>query len=128
MFQTILFPIDPSQESQHAAELVIDLARTYSSRLVLTFATAPDIPEEKQEGIAPFLDRVQLMFTNQGIETTLEPREGQPAFVICDVADDLKVDLIVMGCRGLGLTEEGLADSVTNRVINLAPCPVLVVP
>ena len=33
-------------------------------------------------------------------------REGQPAFVICDVADELNADLITMGCRGVGLIEE----------------------
>jgi nucleotide-binding universal stress UspA family protein len=44
------------------------------------------------------------------------------------VADEVEANLIIMGCRGLGLTEEGASESVTNRVINLAPCPVLVVP
>ncbi|MEO0828209.1 MAG: universal stress protein, partial [Cyanobacteria bacterium J06642_9] len=55
-------------------------------------------------------------------------REGQPAFVICDVADEINADLIVMGCRGIGLIEDAKAESVTNRVINLSPCPILVVP
>jgi nucleotide-binding universal stress UspA family protein len=55
-------------------------------------------------------------------------REGQPAFVICDVADELNADLIVMGCRGVGLIEEVQDESVTARVINLSPCPVLIIP
>jgi nucleotide-binding universal stress UspA family protein len=55
-------------------------------------------------------------------------REGKPAFTICDVADEVEADLIIMGSRGLGLTDEGAAESVTNRVINLSPCPVLIVP
>ena len=53
-------------------------------------------------------------------------REGVPAFTICDVADEVEADLIIMGCRGLGLTEEN--ESVTSKVINLSPCAVLVVP
>ncbi len=48
--------------------------------------------------------------------------------MICDVADELDADLIVMGCRGVGLIEEEASDSVSNRVINLSPCPVLVIP
>jgi len=36
--------------------------------------------------------------------------------------------LIVMGCRGMGLTDDGASDSVTSRVINLSPCAVLIVP
>jgi nucleotide-binding universal stress UspA family protein len=53
-------------------------------------------------------------------------REGKPAFVICDVADELNVDVIVMGTRGVNL--EADSGSTAARVIQLAPCPVLVVP
>ncbi|MBD2424963.1 universal stress protein [Phormidium sp. FACHB-1136] len=48
--------------------------------------------------------------------------------MICDVADELNADLIVMGCRGVGLIEDIQAESVTTRVINLSPCPVLIIP
>jgi nucleotide-binding universal stress UspA family protein len=50
------------------------------------------------------------------------------SFTICDVADEIDANLIVMGCRGLGLTNEGATESVAIRVINLSPCPVLIVP
>jgi nucleotide-binding universal stress UspA family protein len=33
-----------------------------------------------------------------------------------------------MGCRGLTLSGEGQNNSVSHRVIDLSPCPVLVVP
>jgi nucleotide-binding universal stress UspA family protein len=55
-------------------------------------------------------------------------RSGKPAFTICDVADEINAELIVMGSRGLGLTTEGAADSVAQKVLSLSPCPVLVVP
>jgi nucleotide-binding universal stress UspA family protein len=47
--------------------------------------------------------------------------------VICDVADEIDADVIVMGTRGLTL-EADEAPSTASRVIQLAPCPVLVVP
>ena len=50
-----------------------------------------------------------------------------PAFVICDVADEINADVIVMGTRGLTL-EADEAPSTASRVIQLAPCPVMVVP
>jgi len=80
------------------------------------------------KAIAKLLADAKALFLSQGIEAEIIEREGKPAFTICDVADELNADLIVMGCRGLGLTEEGVAESVTNRVINLSPCPVLIVP
>ena len=53
-------------------------------------------------------------------------REGNPAFVIGDVADEINADVIVMGTRGITLESD--QQSTAARVIQLAPCPVLVVP
>jgi nucleotide-binding universal stress UspA family protein len=125
MFQTILFPIDRSREAWEATGLVIHLVQQYQSRLVLLSVVA-DAAEESE--IAAMLDKGKALFAEQGITVECLERGGNPPFAICDVADEIEADLIVMACRGLGLTSEGASESVTNRVINLAPCPVLVVP
>ena len=134
MFKTILFPVDQSRESRQAAETVAEVVRTHSSKLFLLSVVEP--PEDEASGdvmtspeaIADLLGNARSLFSQQGIEAEVIERAGKPAFTICDVADEIEADLIVMGCRGLGLTEEGAADSVTNRVINLSPCPVLIIP
>ncbi|MBE7381149.1 MAG: universal stress protein [Leptolyngbya sp. SIO1E4] len=133
MFKTILFPIDMSPEAQQAANLTIELVKQHHSQLVLLSVVesqqAADRPEQSStEAVAKLLAQAKSLFAQQGIESKTVEQEGQPAFVICDVADEMKADLIVMGCRGIGLIEENVSESVTNRVINLAPCPVLVVP
>ncbi len=137
MFKTVLFPVDQSREAREAAEVVTNVVQKYGSRLVLLSVLEKSDSEEEPpsadslvspEVIAELLKNAQALFTQQGIEAETMSREGMPAFTICDVADEIGADLIVMGCRGLGLTEEGAAESVTNRVINLSPCPVLVVP
>ncbi len=135
MFKTVLFPIDRSRETQEAAEVVVNVVQLCSSRLVLLSVIEPpseESPSEKvmtsPEAVAQLLQNAQALFSKQGISTEVLEREGLPAFTICDVADEVGANLIVMGCRGLGLTEDGASESVTNRVINLSPCPVLVVP
>ncbi|KGF73202.1 universal stress protein [Neosynechococcus sphagnicola sy1] len=136
MFKTVLFPIDQSRESRQAAETVAEVVKNCNSRLIiLSVVEAPEEAAEaatkvmaSPEAIAELLETAKTLFTNLGLASETIEREGKPAFVICDVADEISADLIVMGCRGLGLTEEGVADSVTNRVINLSPCPVLIVP
>ncbi|MBD0336016.1 MAG: universal stress protein [Cyanobacteria bacterium Co-bin13] len=135
MFKTVLFPIDMSIESQQAATLVAKLVKENQSRLILLSVVEPATEgapapsgQTSPEAVAQLLNQAKDNFSAQGIATETLEREGQPAFVICDVADETGSDLIVMGCRGVGLIEEVQDESVTTRVINLSPCPVLIVP
>ena len=136
MFQTVIFPIDMSSESQQAISKVAELVKFHDSRLVLlsVVETSEDTPgqpvsgQTSPEAVAQLLGQAKELFAAQSIEAEVIERQGQPAFVICDVADELNTDLIVMGCRGVGLIEEVQEESVTNRVINLSPCPVLIIP
>lgn len=135
MFKTVLFPIDRSRETQEATEVVVNVVQQYHSRLVLLSvieSPSEESPGEQvmtsPEAVAQLLQNAQALFSQQGIQAEVLERAGKPAFTICDVADEVEANLIVMGCRGLGLTEDGASESVTNRVINLSPCPVLVVP
>lgn len=139
MFKTVLFPVNQSREAREAAEVVANVVQKYGCRLFLLSvieethpeAAAPTVENETMispEAVAELLKNAQALFTQQGIESETITREGMPAFTICDVADEIGADLIIMGCRGLGLTEDGAAESVTTRVINLSPCPVLIVP
>ncbi len=134
MFKTVLFPVDQSRESVQAAETVAEIVKIHSSKLILLSVVEPPDDEPtgdvmtSPEAIAELLEGAKSTFAQQGITAEAIERSGKPAFTICDVADEIGADLIVMGCRGLGLTDEGASDSVTNRVINLSPCPVLIVP
>jgi nucleotide-binding universal stress UspA family protein len=136
MFKTVLFPINKSQETLAATEVVMDIVKTYGSNLILLSVLENEIAEEdasrdpmiSHEQIAELLGKVKSGFAKSGIEAKTVEREGKPAFTICDVADEMDVNLIIMGSRGVGLTEDGSKDSITNQVINLSPCPVLIVP
>jgi nucleotide-binding universal stress UspA family protein len=135
MFKTVLFPIDQSREAREAADIVANIVQKYNSRLILlsvveepTTEAPSTSPMVSPEIVAQLLENARTLFSEQGITAELLERQGKPAFTICDVADEIEASLIIMGCRGLGLTEEGSTDSVTMRVINLSPCPVLIVP
>jgi nucleotide-binding universal stress UspA family protein len=62
-------------------------------------------------------------------DTTVDTRIeiGDPAAVICVVARDLGVDVIVVGSHGKGFLSRVLLGSVSEHVARHAPCPVLVV-
>ena len=137
MFNKILFPLDRSRESESAIAVAIDLVKKYQSKLIiLSVVEAPDLEAEtiddpvmqSTEGVDRLLHSAQALFANEGVESEILQRDGKPAFTICDVADELNVNLIVMGSRGSGLDLEHLTESVSSRVIELSPCPVLIVP
>lgn len=133
MFEQILFPVDNSRETSHAIALVADVAQRYNSKVFLLSVLDPTNLdpgqiEQAKSNMQLLLKQTETALHQVGISAIQEYREGKIPFVICDVADEMDIGLIVMGCRGLGLTEEGHDDSVSSRVINLAPCPVLVVP
>jgi nucleotide-binding universal stress UspA family protein len=135
MYKTLLFSIDSSPGAKKVLQTVLDMAQLCQSKVILLSVVEsadnsdPAHPEQTSvEAVASLLTQAKNVFEQRGFEAETIEREGNPAFVICDVADEISADLIVIGCRGTGLTEERREDSVSARVINLSPCPVLVVP
>ena len=124
MFNTVLFPIDRSRQAAETAATALKLAQKHQSRLVLLSVVEPD--QDGPAAVATLLEDARKRFLAEGMECQLIERQGKPAFVICDVADEINADVIVMGTRGLSLEPDEA--STASRVIQLAPCPVLVVP
>ncbi|WP_320675519.1 universal stress protein [Prochlorococcus sp. MIT 1300] len=127
MFETILFPIDQSRQAIETACKALELARKDGSHLTILSVVEPDSAEvNTSESVSALLASVREKFEQGGVSCDAIERKGKPAFVICDVADELNVDLIIMGTRGINI--EGKTESTASKVIQLAPCPVLVVP
>jgi nucleotide-binding universal stress UspA family protein len=64
---------------------------------------------------------------SKGLEVKTHAREGQPAEVIIDVANQEQADLIVVGSRGLTGIKRYLLGSVSSKVSEHAPCNVMIV-
>ena len=127
MFETVLFPIDQSREAFETASKVIQLAKNHKSHIIMLSVVQTERPEmHDAELVTSLLEKAREQIEQAGIKCDVLKKLGNPAFVICDVADDLNVDLIAMGTRGVNLEEN--SESTAARVIQLAPCPVLVVP
>ena len=64
---------------------------------------------------------------SKGVEAETHAREGQPAEVIIEVANQVQADLIVVGSRGLTGIKRYLLGSVSSKVSEHAPCNVMIV-
>jgi nucleotide-binding universal stress UspA family protein len=59
------------------------------------------------------------------VETRVEC--GDPRDVICQMAEKLGVDMVVMGTHGYGMIKRAFLGSVSNYCANSLKCPVLIV-
>jgi nucleotide-binding universal stress UspA family protein len=53
--------------------------------------------------------------------------QGRPAIMIVNEAKKVQADVIVIGSQGLGGIKEFFLGSISDRVADTAPCPVLIV-
>jgi nucleotide-binding universal stress UspA family protein len=127
MFDTVLFPVDQSRQTMETAAVALQLAQRHGSRVVLlSVVEAEEGVMHDPAAVAQLLEQARASFTQAGVACEVIEREGKPAFVIGDVADEIEADVIVMGTRGITLDTD--QQSTAARVLQLAPCPVLVVP
>jgi len=137
--RTILVPTDFSSHADRALDYAIELAKVFDSRIHLVHAyhlpvqvALPDqviVPTEFWEQVRDAaLARLQPSLARlnaQGIacDAELLPEAAAPAIV--EAARRSGADLIVMGTRGLTGVKHVVLGSVAERVVRLAPCPVL---
>jgi nucleotide-binding universal stress UspA family protein len=84
------------------------------------------LPEEDEERRRE-LAEAKATLSEKGIDATIVERKGEAASLIIDEAEKEGVDVIVIGTRGLNAAERWLLGSVSTRVVQHAPCNVLVV-
>ena len=132
MFKRILVGTDFSQNADAAWQCAVDLARRLDAELRLVHVAMPmavDPPQKIHEyefGVAKrLLEERAATAAPAGRAKTILSR-GEPAHVLATMARDEQVDLLVVGTHGQQATEF-LVGSVAERLIRLAPCPVLVV-
>ena len=127
MFKTVLFPIDNSRQTMETAAFAIQLAQQHGSRVILlSVVEAEEGTMHDPAAVTKLLEQARAGFEEAGLACDVFERSGKPAFVIGDVADEVNADLIIMGTRGISLEDD--QQSTASRVIQLAPCPVMVVP
>ncbi|MGQ9834294.1 MAG: universal stress protein [Candidatus Villigracilaceae bacterium] len=138
MFKNILLGVDGSAHALKAAKVAGELTRTMGAnlRIVTAYDPVPDYLGEpnlldtiaaRQKHADEILRAALKEVGPTPNEVKTEMLEGSAAEVIIEVANTRQVDLIVVGSRGLGQLVGLLLGSQSQKIIQHAPCPVLVV-
>lgn len=137
----ILCPTDFSECADRAAGYAIELAKTYGARIHLHHALyvpylavahdmGPDVAAAR-ETVRGAAERdlaakaEELRATGARVETILTV--GAPYDDVVRLAGEIPADLIVLATHGRGAIGHLLLGSTAERVVRLAPCPVLTV-
>jgi nucleotide-binding universal stress UspA family protein len=137
---SIVVGTDGSPSADAAVRRTIEIAKPSGVPVHLVTAY-PDVPtyretissSAKAEPIdlhqvaESVLARESRVLEDEGIEVVTHAREGDPAEVLIDVAQEENADLIVVGARGLSGLKRFLLGSVSSKLSHHAPVSVMVV-
>jgi nucleotide-binding universal stress UspA family protein len=137
-----LLAVDGSDHSYEAVRALKYLRRADELTLLhVVDAPRPAYPVMNPEVAVELYDQMERTLKDYGdrllthVQSLLPPNSGpvtkrleigSPADIIATVAENLQVDLIVIGARGLGPLKERLFGSVSHRVLSCAPCAKLI--
>jgi nucleotide-binding universal stress UspA family protein len=140
VFKKIIWATDGSESADRALELARSLAEQNGSALLAVHsvevlagpggrgAYPMDADEDERQSK---VGRQVGELAAQGLTTELKVVQGgvhNAAHPLARVAEEEGADLIVIGTRGHNPVSGLLLGSVTQRLLHIAPCPVLVVP
>jgi nucleotide-binding universal stress UspA family protein len=141
----ILVAVDGSKPSFSASTYAIDLAKTYDAKLIILDIVSPIIfghleyadigrtkeaeiieKEKAQQGV---VDKVKQKAIEKKVSVKTDVLIKYTSVVkeIVEYAEKMKVDMIVMGSRGMTGFKKLLLGSVASGVVTYSHCPVLVV-
>lgn len=141
MVSMIAVGTDGSETAGRAVDFAIDMAERYRSKLLIASSFHPvsedrlakeksSAPAEIQWSINPMEDveatlrEAEDKARERGVETLAEARQGDPADVLCAVASEHDVDILVVGTKGM---HRRVLGSVPNTITHKAQCSVMLV-
>lgn len=139
MFKKIVLATDGSEHADRALALAKSLASEDGAALTVVhvvqrFASGRSaqlpVHADVQEVEAKVRKQVAEL-SDEGLNVSskiINDIKLQPGEDIADVARDIGADVIVVGTRGHSAIRGLLLGSVAQRLLHIAPCPVLAVP
>jgi nucleotide-binding universal stress UspA family protein len=137
-FDKIMLATDGSEFAAGATRVALEIAKHCESRLIaMTMvlsnmeydALAPGAAQQAEAAAKDILDQVAAAAAQEGVDCEPLIRHGDdPAREIIEAAEEMDIDVVVMGRRGRRGLARLMVGDATAKVAGQAPCSVLVVP
>ena len=130
----ILNPVDGSEHSIHSTKYATELATLMDAEILLLHChdrfpinmgephSQLAVNQISEELVAPFIEKLE----QSKVPFNVRILEGNPGNKIPEVAKLEKIDLIVMGSRGVTDFTGLLIGSVAHQVLHKSDCPVFI--
>jgi nucleotide-binding universal stress UspA family protein len=132
--QKILVPLDFSDCSKKALQYGITLAKQFGAELILIhvlepYALVPEAMPYDFEHINDAKEELELLrkFILPPVRARAQLRTGTTDAEIANAAKEFEVDLIVISTHGRKGLSRLVLGGTTEKVVRIAPCPVLIV-
>lgn len=119
---------------KEAEVVILYVVKPFDQRYITVETGGPHLQRLMEEMETAARDRARELlagleesFREIGTKTSTLTGVGEPAAEIITTAKEISADLVVLGSRGLGRIQGLLIGSVSDRVMHLAHCPVLIV-
>jgi nucleotide-binding universal stress UspA family protein len=139
--RTVLVPVDFSEASMKALDYAVSLARRMNAKVMLLHVLDGSYGEvfldpsvrlreraRATEHARKKLTRMTALREDRRVPMESVVRRGNVEYEICRLAEAGLADLIVLGRKRRSVIGRLLLGSVIRAVMELAPCPVVVVP
>lgn len=136
MYQTIIWATDGSGGADVALDEALRLAELSGGRIVAVHCDQrlngraggwPALPDEDDMRVAIRRKVEEQRADGVDIDVVIRRSHQEAADVVAAIADELGGDVIVCGTRGRGALAGAFLGSFTQRLLHVAPCPVLAV-
>ncbi len=121
----VLVPIDFSDGSKKALQYAVHFAKQFNARLMLLHVLPRNSTTDRD--LTARLKAWSEEFVPAGITAQIQISSGPEALEIVNAAKKLETGLMVISTHGRTGRAHALAGSLAENLVQLAPCPVLVV-
>jgi nucleotide-binding universal stress UspA family protein len=141
LFKRILVPTDASEYSRRALKMALELAQSVQAEVVLlhvsytpqaywgyTISYGITVTQEQLDQNGELaLDATLTGMDSEQVVIHKRVESGHPVTIILEQIKKENIDLVIMGSHGYGAIAGSVLGSVSQRVLQKASCPVLII-